>query len=435
MHLLDVHPTRSRRATVGAFGVLLATTGLAVACGGHTPTADHPHAIGTVARRAPPCEGEARCTVVGRTAAGRDAEDVPLFVVEINRGRYAYETGTPTEDPDAAACELREFWLERASVYELTLTLCNDGYGASGVGEDGITVGENRLVHDQYGGSAWRWSAHRVFQLYPRRELRADDQGFWAVGRNVEQRTFDFATFQGRVDWYAPVCGPEENEGGGEIGVLPPGRVRSYLVLPILQVDAAVDPARHDLGPCATRLDGSEGRSFLLEGAPGSPDDAWLELLAAASGEVTVVIHDDAFVPGGDRLTIHVAEATPTYFDACLDPTTAYRTYVYDAATLEVLEGEPSEAGIRAGVARSLRFVRLPLGVEPGGGGLTVAYTDADVLDAPERTFASSAFRDGDASTLGARSFELATRVTCALVRDGLTRRVVDEPVLPGFPR
>ena len=52
-----------------------------------------------------------------------------------------------------------EYWLlDGKATPKQVLQLCNDGYGSSGVGEDEVEVGPNRLVHHQYGGSSWRWS-------------------------------------------------------------------------------------------------------------------------------------------------------------------------------------------------------------------------------------------------------------------------------------
>jgi len=72
-------------------------------------------------------------------------------VVELSLGKR-----DPEEGPE---CEQREWWLRRPdkSVVKL-LEACNDGYGAAGVGEEDVSVGENRFVHERSGGSSWRWT-------------------------------------------------------------------------------------------------------------------------------------------------------------------------------------------------------------------------------------------------------------------------------------
>ncbi len=162
----------------------------------------------TVAER-PPCEATTDCSVVSQTEAGRDAAGVLLRVQETTRGRRDIETGEPSSAPGFGACELREFWLERAGEFSLALALCNDGYGASGVGEDVVSIAPNRLVHTQSGGSAWRWTTHQSYALSPRRLLTESTDGYWAVARNAEHRVFDLEAFAGSVAWYAPGCDEE----------------------------------------------------------------------------------------------------------------------------------------------------------------------------------------------------------------------------------
>lgn len=422
----------SRSRSIRAISLIYATCALA-ACVGTAPTTEVPSASAVVSRTRPPCEGEASCTVVARTPAGHDGGGAELFVVETEGARYSLDTQEPTTNPDESACLLREFWLERRGRWELTLTLCNDGYGASGVGDDAVQVRDNLLVHEQMGGSAWRWSTHREYQLYPRKLLRADEDGYWAVGRNAEERRFDVAAFRGVVQWYSPVCGPEEEEDADEIGSIPAGRERPYRLLPLVTVDAAFDPATTELGDCATRIDATDEGGFLIEGEPGRASDASLEVLAIGMREVVVVVHDDVFVPGSDVFTVHWSETAPSYYEHCLDDTTTYRSVSFDAATGRVVSGDAAPIGASSGEAPSGRFFRFTLPDDNAGGALTVAYTDADAGGAVERTFASSPVRAGDAFSLGARAFETANQFACTTREHRLVRTQRDEPVTPMF--
>ena len=62
----------------------------------------------------------------------------------------------------------QEVWLIAGNAApKRLLALCNDGYGAAGVGEDQLEVHPNMLTWDQSGGSAWRWVTTRQIRLAP----------------------------------------------------------------------------------------------------------------------------------------------------------------------------------------------------------------------------------------------------------------------------
>src|SRR4030042_2845730 len=59
-------------------------------------------------------------------------------------------------------CAPYEYWLahhsdDRGSRVQLLAALCNDGYGARGMGEDRVEIDDNRFTLAQIGGSAWMW--------------------------------------------------------------------------------------------------------------------------------------------------------------------------------------------------------------------------------------------------------------------------------------
>lgn len=93
--------------------------GLALAgCGSATPRTERAPgeptgvreqvASASAATTIAPCEGDVRCRVVARTAAGTDERGAALFVIETSRGTQSIETGAPTDDPDEPSCELHE---------------------------------------------------------------------------------------------------------------------------------------------------------------------------------------------------------------------------------------------------------------------------------------------------------------------------------------
>src|SRR6185312_900725 len=131
----------------------------AVVCAGFRPAYA---ADVTDAQKSAMCQTRKTCAIApslhnaGSSAAG------PLSVAELHFGLAGKPDDAPDEGCIAGDYETRdggvEYWLlEGSEPPRLLLRLCNDGYGAAGVGEDEVTVAENRFVHRQYGGSASRW--------------------------------------------------------------------------------------------------------------------------------------------------------------------------------------------------------------------------------------------------------------------------------------
>jgi hypothetical protein len=376
----------------------------------------------------PPICG-AECTLVARHDAGRDAGGEALVILEVSRGAVDVETGLPPTTEDASACELKEWWLERAGERTLALALCNDGYGASGVGEDTVTISPNRLVHQQYGGSAWRWSVTQTFQLAPRRLLTEDDTGYWNISVNTEERHFDFAAFEGSVTWFAPSCDASQAslEAMG-VASIPEGLGREYRVLPVVSVDASFDPSRMGASGCSTRIDGTGERGFLLSGAAGTPTDAFLEIIAATDRTVTILVHDDAIVPSGayrgDTLRVIFGETSPSYFEHCIEGDVTHSSAVFDVATGRTLEGTSGPLLPVAGATRDGRYLRITFPYEEYRGGLTVTYSDVDDAGPrAERVFGTSAFEEASSYSLGALDARFASTTHCAVQGEALVRQ------------
>ncbi|HZF34052.1 MAG TPA: hypothetical protein VE914_09640, partial [Candidatus Angelobacter sp.] len=126
------------------------------------------------AQKAAMCQARKTCAIApslhkaGSSAAGT------LSVAELHFGIADKPDDGPEEGCIGADYETRdggvEYWLlEGAEPPRLLLRLCNDGYGAAGVGEDEVTVAENRFTHSQNGGSASRWEETTTESLSPLR--------------------------------------------------------------------------------------------------------------------------------------------------------------------------------------------------------------------------------------------------------------------------
>ncbi|GEM_PF-4651189 len=228
------------------------------------------------------CGARPGCTVASVQPAGASPEGIPLAVVELT---------WPLEVEDH--CAPRELWLVSPRAGALAprrlRRLCNDGYGAAGVGEDSIRVGPNRFVHHQYGGSAWRWSHQSDEQLEPPRLLNWSNLGYWNVGSNCQASAWSWEAFSGTGAWFVPRCGEEDRyPAGGEACV-------EWPLLPWVPLG---DPFRRrgwrqtDLGDCALVLGASSAA-----GGPASPGDAILRALALDPRTLLVEVADAALVP------------------------------------------------------------------------------------------------------------------------------------------
>ena len=100
------------------------------------------------------------------------------------------DTGCINDDPDGTD-EYNgghEFWLLKGDeAPRLLLKLCNDGYGAAGMGEDEVKVFPNGIQHFQAGGSNWRWESTKTIRLSPLAVTRELACSYNTVGAGTGQ--------------------------------------------------------------------------------------------------------------------------------------------------------------------------------------------------------------------------------------------------------
>ena len=121
------------------------------------------------------CGSRASCKVT-LSDAGQGKQQEALTVVEArfaltDKSKDAPDEGCVNDSGDADAPDHdggHEFWLIAGSAApKLLLALCNDGYGAAGMGEDDIKVTPNMITWEQAGGSNWRWDVTKEIRLSP----------------------------------------------------------------------------------------------------------------------------------------------------------------------------------------------------------------------------------------------------------------------------
>ena len=140
-----------------------------ILCAGLAPAAP---ADVTDAQKAAMCQGRKTCAVAPMLHKAGSSVAGSLSVAELHFGVADKPDDAPEEGCIGGNYETRdggvEYWLlEGSAPPRLLLRLCNDGYGAAGVGEDEVTVAENRFVHSQNGGSASRWEETTTESLSP----------------------------------------------------------------------------------------------------------------------------------------------------------------------------------------------------------------------------------------------------------------------------
>ncbi|QEX23594.1 hypothetical protein FRZ61_35320 [Hypericibacter adhaerens] len=311
--LARLHDRGLRPALVG--GILLASLLAGAAAAAMTPTDEQKAAL---------CGTRASCRIAKTTDAGTDEGGRALAVVELHLGLADKPAEAPEEgcssDPDSEAKDGGvEYWLIRAGDAPTRLmALCNDGYGAAGVGEDEVTVGNNRLIHVQSGGSAWRWDASLTYSLSPFRELHERDCSYNTLTPDSGTLLdLDLHRLQARsLAWRSAAASSgdagastdEEGEMGcpdwpaslDEAFVAQPtaDSVAAYVVPAPL--GSAADPVAQGtaLGNCALSLSTDGSRGFLVFGKPAdsTADAAEIRVIAQGYNELLLQLYDPTAV-------------------------------------------------------------------------------------------------------------------------------------------
>lgn len=399
------------------------------------------------------------CVVRRDRAAGRDAAGRPLRVVSVYRGVEWSDPSSPPTRPEGGAtdlgleetdtedrttatlgylgCHRFDYWLlteetPAAPRAERLVTLCNDGHGAAGMGEDTLTVGDNEVTLTISGGSNWRGSRTTEVSLSPLRIRRESADYYWVMGNNRETRSWDAEAFSGLVTWFSPTCQddgtPPEPDGPGGGSDKDP-----YAYVPIPAVDFEGDFATAGwksaaLGRCAAGVDGAGRGGFVPFGKPGAAGDASLRVVASRAGELFVEVTDDRWVGASgnwvkdDHLELWLAPELPTYFSHCLEndlpKPRQWGIRVSDGQVFAGL-GKPDVKAISVErVAVSGTTVRLKLTLPKGFEAISLVYSDGDDGKTQERLLATSALVHGRVETLGALREVPPERAVCR-VEDG----------------
>ena len=230
------------------------------------------------------CGQRTSCKVEKTYDAGRSPDGTSLAVVQV---RLGLADKPKDQDEGCIDGDARdggtEYWLLAGTAApRQVLQLCNDGYGSSGVGEDEVEVGPNRLVHHQSGGSSWRWSMEVTYSLAPFGALTERDCSYHNVSEQSGTLTdIDYRTRLVRAlakdstrrelgvgcpSWPKPPQTFAARVDAETVGAYP-------VVAPGLPGKAAI-PAGAALGNCVPGMTTAGDNGFVVWGKPAAADQA-----------------------------------------------------------------------------------------------------------------------------------------------------------------
>lgn len=282
---------------------------------------------------------------------------------------------------------------------------CNDGYGASGVGEDAWEVNQGRLSISTNGGSNWRWAESKTVDLTSNTIVSEGSYSFFGTNPNsLHDQSLDYEKLVVADERSVWPCGAPEDA------------VESFESLSIPRVD--LPAAFHDggwkttsLGECSTQLDATGAEGFVIHGKKSTASDTRMKVVA--NGNVVYVeVMDDQLVASasgnwihGDHLELWVSpEGPPTMEVDCVDLKAKVKSWQWgiDALTGTIHDayGKPRLALVaeHEAINGGARFkVTLPTDANA----LTVIYSDSDDGKTQERLVATSDFKFGKVATMG----------------------------------
>lgn len=360
---------------------------------------------------ADPCAGLSPCTVV-ETLPGASGK-----VVHVVQSATAERLDAGRSEP----CVTHRFvWQPTTGPERVVLTVCNDGYGASGIGEDVVRLTGDRFTHTQVGGSAWRWSNERVIDLSgPRLVSEGSSSSHFTTGTEI---AWSWDGFAGTSETSFEVCGSEA-----------PGSVRSRLI-PAVSAIGGWDWKTQGLGPCSVAIDSRDGP--IVHGTPGEANDARLSAVVVGDA-LYIEVRDDRWVKAAKSWVIadHVEIWVRTEaIEGCVAKHPALQWGVSLDGAVHAAWGEPQP--IVAQVADHAGVVRIRVTGLPAHDGITVVYSDSDDGVAQERLIATSPLRFGHGESLGSTIPIPPDSAVCAVVGGALAVKAtrafpLDRPLLP----
>ncbi len=378
------------------------------------------------------CQQQQPCQIQRIHDAGRDPQGHALQVVEVGLHGQAdggYARPLWDEDhPDQAECYTNVYWrVTHSDPPQATriLELCNDGYGASGIGEDFLEVSPNRLRHTQVGGSAHRWVNVTEWELAPLRVVAFSTSAYttWNPDASTDL-AWSWESFAGFGSRNLPPC-----LEGGQPADGPIHSFRHSLIPQLPALPGGADWRQVALGRCAAHVDSSGNSGFVTHGSPGAADDATLSVLRVGPRTLLAEISDDHISRGAakwlhdDHLELWLAPKDAMLYADCFPPkaTGLYQWGIMLDGQVHTAHGKaPFTPTVEVHQIDAQRY-RLRIEVPSDFDALSLVYSDSDDGQRQKRLIATSAVDFGEAYSLGTVfSITDDSPVSCAVVDGAL---------------
>ncbi len=272
------------------------------------------------------CAGRASCRLNQARDAGTDAAGHALVVVEL---RFAMADAVKAGATAEAGCIEPDGSYDGGTEWHLLvdgkpgaklLTLCNDGYGTAGIGEDEIIVTPNHITHVQDGGSETRWTVMRNADLSPLHLTHVDlcdyDPEKPAAARRIvvdpARAAVHVIAYAGRATGGEGAYGCPVETGAPNGGL----HVVQAQAVPQPRIEGPVDGG-FGIDGCGLRIaaDGTAGSVVSGRKAkPGEGAEIWA--VALGGGRLVIQVRDAARTPGRFDLFLGHGKVTVMLADA-----------------------------------------------------------------------------------------------------------------------
>jgi hypothetical protein len=382
----------------------------------------------------PLCAQREPCRVLQTLEAGQDTSGQSLRVKHLSLGWWNAEVASNASNRkfgpgrkaegsrDNSECEAQEWWLLHPNQpAQLLLTVCNDGYGAAGIGKDEVRVGENLFSHERSGGSNERWSFAHTLRLSPLTLVHSSLRSFHAgTPENERGNWWDVTRLRGETTIPAPSCAQGEPS---------PGK-RTLPYLPRIQVEKSYLQGgwkQAGLGTCALEA------AHLVHGTQEDPKDAALKAVLVEPQILLIEVRDDRWTgPNGtkwltdDHVELWLGQQPPQEMTGCGKPRPEERAVQWGIRIADgqvfPAHGSPKQKltveKVEIRESEALVGYRLKVTLPKGFRGVSVLYSDSDEGQKQERVLATSPLKFARPETLNAIRLVTPEEATC-VVRGG----------------
>ena len=380
------------------------------------------------------CRGRTPCFIAKRTASTDNNDPIKreiVYAVLDKKGAAWGQTPRWTSDGKSQECVPYEVWLVEGNEHatqqhRLLAELCNDGYGARGLGEDVFTLTDGRVTYAQSGGSNWGWSNGATFDLNTLQFTQSESSGWFSGGRQQDRTRWDWSTLRGVTRWYVDQC-EWYRSGKGEGKAVPEAGFYRYrnIPQPALPEQYAQQTWRSgSLSGCALNVDSAGANGYVVTGKPGSPTDAAFDVLAVDERTVVVDVRDDAFVTSekswvyGDHLEVWLAPRIS--ISHCLEEVPIPQQWgirMSDGAVFTAHGNPKQNIGVERGQTAE-NSIRFKLSLPENMSTFTLVYSDSDDGVTQERLIATSQLTFAKSETMGRLRTQIKAKFGQCVMKD-----------------